>query len=487
MKKIVVISGILGLYVFFLFTPLIALSANGTIGSLCNEDADCGNNLDCEDSNLDIEKDDFCVCRTANHCANAYSTTYGTQNWTCVDGTGSAGAYALHYCEGINSGPIFPVNRGGVNAGFIDHILDPAAALRASGSEIDQIIKAPQPRIRIPGVTFTKPEDVPLAQDDTGRIFLYVPFLGEYLAAIYRYAVVVASVIAVIMIIVSGFQWITSGGSSDSIQKAKERIIQACIGLTMAVGSYAVLYTINPNLVQFKSLRVQYIPTESISVEGYPESGSTVARNITTLPTDAKPANCAWSNFEKYAKDQETFGRENGYCLGWVKGAVNAACGGIPPSLNANGAWDVAAAYYQRGQNFHPCTLDGIKDGDIVFMTSLGSNWIGLWGNFRQGPNGCTIADALPQGEATRLLNGKIVSAPPVAGLPKGIPPVTHIGIYVGGKVYHLINNVAADPISEAKKLGANTRDQINWRNISLGGTFIHKNQAEFVAGYVSW
>lgn len=140
-----------------------------------------------------------------------------------------------------------------------DRTLTPAEAKKQTGSDIEKIIHAPQPRITIPGVNFTNPKDIPVVADESGQVFLYIPFLGEYLSAVYRYAVIVAGVIGVIMIIVAGFQWTASGGNADMITRAKKRIVSAVIGIILAVGSYTILYIVNPDLVNFKSLRVPFV------------------------------------------------------------------------------------------------------------------------------------------------------------------------------------------------------------------------------------
>ena len=68
----------------------------------------------------------------------------------------------------------------------------------------------------------------------------------------YKYLVTIASIVAVVMIIVAGMQWVTSGGNSEAISSAKKRISGAIIGLFIAYMSYFVLNTINPALVNLR-------------------------------------------------------------------------------------------------------------------------------------------------------------------------------------------------------------------------------------------
>lgn len=139
-----------------------------------------------------------------------------------------------------------------------------------TANEIQNIICQPQPRITIPGLSFTKPEDYQKLIEYTsdGSTYINIPFLGEYLAALYQYAVAAISIISVIVIIFSGIQWMLPTGG-DNVTSAKKRIIGALTGLMLAVGSYIILYTINPDLTKFKNLRVLYIQGNPLhSIQG---------------------------------------------------------------------------------------------------------------------------------------------------------------------------------------------------------------------------
>jgi len=77
--------------------------------------------------------------------------------------------------------------------------------------------------------------------------------LEEYLTWAFRFALALAGFLAVMMIVIGGVEWIISGASEAMRGEAKKRIENAIWGLVMALVSYLVLYTINPNLVDFKN------------------------------------------------------------------------------------------------------------------------------------------------------------------------------------------------------------------------------------------
>lgn len=91
--------------------------------------------------------------------------------------------------------------------------------------------------------------------------------LGTYLPAIFKLAIGLAAVTAVVMIVISGFQYM----SSDAIMgktAGKERAKNAVIGLILIIVSWLILNEINPNL-----LNVSF-DLEPAVVQGQPGGGS---------------------------------------------------------------------------------------------------------------------------------------------------------------------------------------------------------------------
>ncbi|HPC12346.1 MAG TPA: pilin, partial [Candidatus Paceibacterota bacterium] len=86
-------------------------------------------------------------------------------------------------------------------------------------------------------------------------------FVGNYLAIIFKLAIGIISALAVIMLIVAGIQYM----GEDSIfgkTKAKNQMTNAILGLLIALGSYAILYTISPDLIGNKGLSIKKISIE---------------------------------------------------------------------------------------------------------------------------------------------------------------------------------------------------------------------------------
>lgn len=85
--------------------------------------------------------------------------------------------------------------------------------------------------------------------------------IGSYVSAAYKYLISAAAIIAVVMIMIGGLQYVLALGNQTKLSKAKERIQNAVIGLALVLSAYTIAYLIDPNLVSFDALRVPLIRT----------------------------------------------------------------------------------------------------------------------------------------------------------------------------------------------------------------------------------
>ncbi len=122
--------------------------------------------------------------------------------------------------------------------------------------KVDLKIKEPKLMISIPGLIFSKLSSTTITQEN-GKTYLNIPYIAEYIAAAYKVGLVIMSIIAVVMIVVAGVKIIVGGG--DGKAEGFQRIGQVMVGLFIGWGSFTILNIVNPNLVSFKALRVQYV------------------------------------------------------------------------------------------------------------------------------------------------------------------------------------------------------------------------------------
>ncbi|MFA5358353.1 MAG: pilin [Patescibacteria group bacterium] len=95
--------------------------------------------------------------------------------------------------------------------------------------------------------------------------YYYIPWIAQMVGGLYKFGVGAAAVLAVVMIVIGGFIWMTSGGDSGRITAAKGYIIGSIVGLILALGSYSILYLVNPELVYLRPIKVPYVEPVELS------------------------------------------------------------------------------------------------------------------------------------------------------------------------------------------------------------------------------
>lgn len=73
--------------------------------------------------------------------------------------------------------------------------------------------------------------------------------LNAYLNALFSIGIGIAGVLAVLMIVVAGIEYMGGAATPSIRQDAKERISNALLGLIIAAVAFIILYAINPSLL----------------------------------------------------------------------------------------------------------------------------------------------------------------------------------------------------------------------------------------------
>lgn len=114
--------------------------------------------------------------------------------------------------------------------------------------------------------------------DDNGIYKLLAPIgnlvqapdnVGDYFNIIFKLAIGLCAVLAVVMIVIGGVQYM----GNESIfgkTEAKSRITAAILGLLIALSSYALLNTINPDLLGGKGVIIEQVKAEIVDL---PDAG----------------------------------------------------------------------------------------------------------------------------------------------------------------------------------------------------------------------
>ncbi|MBI5037331.1 MAG: lytic transglycosylase domain-containing protein [Candidatus Kerfeldbacteria bacterium] len=149
--------------------------------------------------------------------------------------------------------------------------------------------------------------------------------LGEYIIALYVFLVSVAGILSTVFVMYGGFRYIISFGNQSQIQSAKETISSALIGLLIAVASYTILLTINPNLVKFDGIKIErQFPIREFEIKETPEktsSGFAVTANTSTFD------NCLTAEAANIGIDRD-----------WLKALMLVESSGNPKAKSSVGA-----------------------------------------------------------------------------------------------------------------------------------------------------
>lgn len=98
-----------------------------------------------------------------------------------------------------------------------------------------------KPQVKIPGL------DYETVQPDGST-----KAIGNYVIAIYRYAIGIVGILAAVVMMLGGVLWLIAGGNAERVSNAKSWIVAAITGLVLALSSYMILALVNPDLVNFK-------------------------------------------------------------------------------------------------------------------------------------------------------------------------------------------------------------------------------------------
>lgn len=95
---------------------------------------------------------------------------------------------------------------------------------------------------------------------------------GDIIPALYRFGLGLVGVSALVALIIGGIMYMTAGGSQDQTKRARTWIGNAFFGLALALLSFLILNTINPDLVKKLDLRLAPIRQEPPEEQAFRES-----------------------------------------------------------------------------------------------------------------------------------------------------------------------------------------------------------------------
>ena len=126
----------------------------------------------------------------------------------------------------------------------------------------------------------------PLPGTFTGATGSETTNLSTYLGGMLKLLIALGAGVSILVAIIGGTQYVVAGIAPSAKQDAKERILNALIGLTLVLTSYLILNSINPGLVQFN------FSLPPIGTSPAPTTPTTPTGGVCPSPNDASAACC---------------------------------------------------------------------------------------------------------------------------------------------------------------------------------------------------
>ena len=254
------LSKLILVFIFLLLATPAYGATDLAIGTACTDNAECKTNL-CEQSTLTSPPNKFCTCSTALHCEEKYTKAAG-ETWECK--VKSPQSQGLAYCQSDKNGVKYPITAASATP-------PPAESTPA------KTVKLKPPKISIPIPNLPEWAEIDVTPGSTAN----VPYIAQYIIAIYKYALVIGSIMAVVGLMSGGIMYMMGGMNANMINKSKSLIFGSISGIVILISSSLILNLVNPNLTELPTIGVATIESVDLGllpdyVEGDPAELGTV-------------------------------------------------------------------------------------------------------------------------------------------------------------------------------------------------------------------
>ncbi|MBU1126180.1 MAG: C39 family peptidase [Patescibacteria group bacterium] len=163
------------------------------------------------------------------------------------------------------SNVLTPIDFGEI--GSTEPLVSSAESVISDAFETD--FSKPNLGVEIPGLNFSDSSQRVNTSEGVEIKVVSSNYLGEYIEAIYGWLLAAGALVAIVLVMVGGLEWMLATGNTARVTKAKERISRAAIGIVLLLSAYSIAYLIDPSTVTFSTLdipiveRVDFIPNET--------------------------------------------------------------------------------------------------------------------------------------------------------------------------------------------------------------------------------
>ena len=101
---------------------------------------------------------------------------------------------------------------------------------------------------------------------------------------IYTWSLGIASLLALLMMVIGGYYYMTASGNAERSSKGVEIIWSSLIGVALLFGAYVLLNTINPDFVNFSYVTQDFSCFNNSGASGCPNAQTTTPNQSPTAP-----------------------------------------------------------------------------------------------------------------------------------------------------------------------------------------------------------
>lgn len=165
----------------------------------------------------------------------------------CAPGVQAATSVCATYIgNGTTKGSLVCINNGNLETGGAQK------TYQTEYAEQTYQAFAPKLQIDVPGLSFDA--NVTATDGKNGQKNFEIPYIATYINAVYKYAIGLGVLIAIIVIMYGGMRWMTSFGNAKAVSGAKTAIGNAVGGLVLLIGVYTILTFINPDMTSLRNI-----------------------------------------------------------------------------------------------------------------------------------------------------------------------------------------------------------------------------------------
>jgi hypothetical protein len=220
--------------------------------------------------------------------------------------------------------------------------------------------------VAIPG--FGKFSDVNCSDTSTP---CKIPWLSEYIKALYNYSLIIIGVLAVIVMMIGGVIWLTAGGNHERVGEAMNLIKSGILGTVFIACSYTLLFLINPNLTILSPVKISYLEKGELG-EMEINSASPGNRDTTECPPGATTISSLATYYTK-TKEMAYSQAKRGSCEGdtcycdcsWFSDHIGR-CANLPELEGEGTTWSLIGNPKKVKITIAECNNPSLKPGDVL-------------------------------------------------------------------------------------------------------------------------